>query len=160
MTEATEPQGARVLVLGAGGGAQAVATALLDAGAASLRVAARDAERAGALVSRLRSVFPDADVAGAEAWPPPRGDATFLVNATPMRDELPVDPAGLDTAVDLAYRRDGSPTALVAAASAAGCRVVDGLEVLVRQGAASLERWTGVPAPLDAMRAAVRARAL
>jgi shikimate dehydrogenase len=48
------------------------------------------------------------------------------------------------------------PTALVAAARAAGCRVVvDGLEGLVRQGAASFELWTGVPAPVDVMRAAL-----
>ena len=58
--------------------------------------------------------------------------------------------------VDLAYRADGRPTALVAAAREAGCPiVVDGLEILVRQGAAAFELWTGVPAPLDAMRAAV-----
>ena len=49
--------------------------------------------------------------------------------------------------VDLAYRADGSPTALVAAAREAGCAVVDGLEVLVRQGAASFELWTGVGRP-------------
>ena len=58
--------------------------------------------------------------------------------------------------VDLAYRPDGRPTALVAAARAAGCAtVVDGLEILVRQGAAAFELWTGVPAPLEVMRAAV-----
>ena len=59
--------------------------------------------------------------------------------------------------VDLAYNSDGSATALVVAARAAGCEViVDGYEALVRQGAASFERWTGVPAPVDVMRAAVR----
>ena len=58
--------------------------------------------------------------------------------------------------VDLAYRTDGSPTFLVAAARAAGCeRIVDGPEFLVRQGAISFERWTGQPAPLDVMRAAI-----
>ena len=59
--------------------------------------------------------------------------------------------------VDLAYGPEGAETALVAAARAAGCNeIVDGLEALVRQGAASFERWTGVPAPIDVMRAAVR----
>jgi shikimate dehydrogenase len=58
--------------------------------------------------------------------------------------------------VDLAYRPDGRPTALVAAALAAGCETVDGLEGLVRQGAAAFELWTGVPAPVEVMRAAVR----
>ena len=50
----------------------------------------------------------------------------------------------------------GRPTTLVEAAREAGCEVVDGLEALVRQGAASFELWTGVPAPVDVMRAAVR----
>jgi shikimate dehydrogenase len=68
-----------------------------------------------------------------------------------------VSPRAGQAVVDLAYNADASPTALVAAARAAGCDpVVDGLEVLVRQGAASFEQWTGIPAPLDVMRAAVR----
>jgi shikimate dehydrogenase len=59
--------------------------------------------------------------------------------------------------VDLAYNADGSETALVAAALAAGCEtVVDGLDVLLAQGAASFERWTGEPAPLAAMADALR----
>ena len=65
-------------------------------------------------------------------------------------------PRAGDQVVDLAYRPDGRPTALVEAARGAGCRVVvDGLEILVRQGAASFELWTGIAAPADVMRAAV-----
>ncbi len=90
------------------------------------------------------------------AWPPDASDADLIVNATPVRDELLVEPRAGQTVVDLAYRADRSPTALVAAAREAGCEVVDGLEALVRQGAASFELWTGVPAPVDVMRAAVR----
>jgi shikimate dehydrogenase len=57
---------------------------------------------------------------------------------------------------DLAYNADGSPTALIEAARAAGCReIVDGLEALVRQGAASFRLWTGVEAPAGVMRAAL-----
>jgi shikimate dehydrogenase len=56
--------------------------------------------------------------------------------------------------VDLVYGE--RETALVRAAKAAGATTVDGLEILVRQGALSFERWTGTPAPLEAMRAAVR----
>jgi shikimate dehydrogenase len=78
------------------------------------------------------------------------------VNATPVRDELLVQPRPGQTVVDLAYRADGRPTALVEAARGAGCELVDGLEALVRQGAASFELWSGVPAPVDVMRAAVR----
>jgi shikimate dehydrogenase len=156
VAEAVEVAGARVLILGAGGGAQAVATALLGADAESLTVAARDEERAGALVSRLRSVFPRARVEAADRWPPERGDATLLVSAIPVRDAVLVDPGGLTAVVDLAYRPDRGPTALAEQARAAGCQTVDGLEILVRQGAASFERWTGVPAPVEVMRSAVR----
>jgi shikimate dehydrogenase len=90
------------------------------------------------------------------AWPPDASDADLIVNATPVRDELFVEPRAGQTVVDLAYRADRSPTALVAAAREAGCEVVDGLEALVRQGAASFELWTDVPAPVDVMQAAVR----
>jgi shikimate dehydrogenase len=90
------------------------------------------------------------------AWPPDASNADLIVNATPVRDELLVEPRPGQTVVDLAYRADGRPTALVAAAREAGCEVVDGLEALVRQGAASFELWTGVPPPVDVMRAAVR----
>jgi shikimate dehydrogenase len=125
---------ARVLVLGRGGAARAVAVAFEDADATWVRVASRR----------------DAD------WPPPAGDVTILVNATPLRDEVPVAPQPGQQVVDLAYRPDGRPTALVAAARAAGCEtVVDGLEILVRQGAAAFELWTELPAPLEVMRAAV-----
>jgi shikimate dehydrogenase len=89
-------------------------------------------------------------------WPPDASDADLIVNATPVRDELFVEPRAGQTVVDLAYRADRSPTALVAAAREAGSEVVDGLEALVRQGAASFELWTGVPAPVDVMQAAVR----
>jgi shikimate dehydrogenase len=90
------------------------------------------------------------------AWPPDASDADLILNATPVRDERLVEPRTGQTVVDLAYWADGRPTALVEAAREAGCEVVDGLEALVRQGAASFELWTGVPAPVDVMRAAVR----
>ena len=76
------------------------------------------------------------------------------MNATPVRDELLVEPRAGQTVVDLAYRADGRPTALVAAARAAGCEVVDGLEALVRQGAASFQLWTGRRRPCRARCAA------
>jgi shikimate dehydrogenase len=74
-----------------------------------------------------------------------------------VRDALLVEPRAGQTVVDLAYGRDGGETALVAAARAAGCAVVDGIEALVRQGAKAFELWTGMPAPIDVMRDAVRA---
>ena len=59
------------------------------------------------------------------------------------------------TVVDLVYRAGG--TALIEEAERRGASTVDGLEILVRQGALSFSIWTGRPAPLDAMRAAARA---
>ena len=89
-------------------------------------------------------------------WPPDADGCDLVVNATPVRDELLVTPRPEQAVVDLAYRIDGRPTALVEAARGAGSRlVVDGLEALVRQGAASFELWTGLPAPVGAMRAAL-----
>jgi shikimate dehydrogenase len=86
-------------------------------------------------------------------WPPDATGCDLVVNATPVRDELLVEPHAGQTIVELAYG-DGE-TALVRAARAAGCAVIDGREALVLQGAASFERWTGAPAPVSAMRAAL-----
>jgi shikimate dehydrogenase len=85
-------------------------------------------------------------------WPPQVEDADLVVNATPVKDEVLVRLGPGQTLVDLPY--PGSATA--AAAREAGATVLDGLDVLVAQGAASFELWTGLPAPVDAMRAAVR----
>jgi shikimate dehydrogenase len=84
-------------------------------------------------------------------WPPDARGADLVVNATPERDEVLVvlDPS--QTLVDLPY----PDTATAAAARAAGARVIGGLEVLVAQGAASFELWTGRSAPVDAMRTAL-----
>jgi shikimate dehydrogenase len=85
-------------------------------------------------------------------WPPDVADAELVVHATPVRDEVLVELRAGQTLVDLPYPE----SATAAAARAAGARVVDGLEVLVAQGAAAFELWTGVSAPVDVMRAAVR----
>ena len=158
VTGLVDAAGAHVLVLGAGRAAQAVATALADEGAERFVLAARASARAHALAGRLRALFPDHEIDPADAWPPAAPEATIVVNATPVTEERLIDPRREQQIVDLAYRADGEATALVRAARDARCeRVVDGLEVLVRQGAASFERWTGVPAPVEVMSAAVRA---
>ena len=118
----------QVCLIGAGGAARA----LLPALAGEVRVFSRGGE-----------------------WPPDASGCDLIVNATPVRDELLVEPSAEQTVVDLAYYPDGRPTALVAAARAAGCEVVDGLEALVRQGVKSFELWTGIEAPVAAMQAAV-----
>jgi shikimate dehydrogenase len=78
-------------------------------------------------------------------------DADLVIHATPVRDEVLFELRAGQTLVDLPYPQ----TATAEAAAAAGARVLDGLEVLVAQGAASFELWTGRPAPVDAMRGAV-----
>jgi shikimate dehydrogenase len=116
----------RACVIGAGGAAAALAPALPD----DTRVYTRSG-----------------------VWPPDAAGCDLVVNATPVRDELLVEPERGQTVVDLAYGPE--ETVLVAAARAAGCTVVDGREALVRQGAASFRLWTGLEAPVDVMRAAV-----
>jgi shikimate dehydrogenase len=84
-------------------------------------------------------------------WPPDVSEADVVVNATSERDEVLVQLAPGQTLVDLPYPE----TATALAALDAGVRVIGGLEALVAQGAASFELWTGVPAPVEVMRAAV-----
>ena len=154
---AVDPAGASVLVIGAGGAARAVASALVDGGAASLTVVARRPEAAEELAAHLRGLGTAASIE-TSSWPPEGARSTLVLNTTPLKEQLVLEPRAGQQVVDLAYLPDGRPTALVEAARVAGCElVVDGLDVLVGQGAASFELWTGVPAPVEVMRAAVRA---
>lgn len=84
-------------------------------------------------------------------WPPDVGGADLVVNATSARDEILAELGPGQTLVDLPYPE----TATARAARAGGAAVVTGLEVLVAQGAAAFEIWTGVPAPVEVMRRAV-----
>jgi shikimate dehydrogenase len=88
------------------------------------------------------------------AWPPDAREADLVVNATSARDEVLVRLEAGQTLIDLPYPE----TATATAARATGVTVVTGLEVLVAQGAASFELWTGLDAPLDVMRAAIGAK--
>lgn len=148
--------GRRALVLGAGGSARAAVWALRDAGAADVAVCNRTAARATALAGALG--------VRAVAVPEP---ADVLVNCTAVGlrpapdalEQLGVSPALLARyalVVDLVYRA-GAETELLAAARAAGARTVDGLHVLVAQGALSFELWTGREAPRTTMQHAARA---
>jgi shikimate dehydrogenase len=147
------PAGLRALVLGAGGAARAVVWALLEAGAAEVSVWNRTPERA----DELAAVLGARAVRRAEP-------ADVVVNATSVgldaadsAADLPLGELGSPAAaVDLVYRGDGAETPFAGWARAGGSRVVDGVEVLVRQGALSFARWTGLDPPLDAMRAAAR----
>jgi shikimate dehydrogenase len=145
---ADDPRGKRALVLGAGGSARAVVWALREAGA-EVSVWNRTAVRARALADEL----------GAAAVDRP-GPADLLVNCTAVGlsaadegEELGL--GGIEapaTVVDLVYGAHRTP--VQEWAEAAGSRFVGGLEVLVRQGARSFEAWTGVEAPVAAMRTA------
>jgi shikimate dehydrogenase len=142
------------LVLGAGGAAAAAAYALLRSGW-SVSIWSRTQERAYDLAEALEQ-YGDCD---ARDLPSPSG-CSLVVNATPLglnRGEMP--PLDWDAlkpnaiVYDLAYR--DVPTDLLMEASRKGNRTVDGREMLVEQGALSLEWWLEVRAPRDAMRQAV-----
>ena len=106
----------------------------------------------GGAAAAFRHALPEARVfARRGEWPPDVDDADLVIHATSVRDEVLFELGPDRTLVDLPYPR----TATAEAAAAAGARVLDGLEVLVAQGAASFELWTGRPAPVEAMRRAV-----
>lgn len=147
------PRGRSALVLGAGGAGRAAVHALVRAGA-QVTVWNRTPERAVALASDL----------GAVAVRTPRR-ADIVVNCTSVGLTGPPDafkalPLTADTVgagscvVDMVYRDGGTP--LLQVARSWGAETVDGLEVLVAQGAESFTRWTGEPAPRPAMRAALQ----
>jgi shikimate dehydrogenase len=149
--------GASALVLGAGGSARAAVWALRDAGAADVMVLNRNRSRAEHLCRQLGGRVLDA---------PQR--ANLLVHCTPVglraaddlseSQGLPISKDRIEqygAVVDFVYREQGS--ALVRAASELAVPVIDGLELLVRQGALSFEQFTGRAAPLDVMQRAARA---
>ncbi len=106
----------------------------------------------GGAAAAFRAAMPRARVfARRGIWPPETEDADLVVNATSAADEVVARVIRGQTLVDLPYPR----SATAGAARAEGARVLDGLEVLVAQGAASFELWTGAPAPVEVMRRAV-----
>jgi shikimate dehydrogenase len=146
-----EVAGATALVLGAGGAARAAVWALEDAGASEVRVWNRTPERARELCAQLGGT-PVAQAAGAD----------LLINCTSVGldgtatlDGLPIGAGDLPAfgcVVDFVYRPAG--TALIRLARRHGIATVDGLELLVGQGALSFEQFTGRPAPTEVMRVA------
>jgi shikimate dehydrogenase len=106
----------------------------------------------GGAAAAFRHALPEARVFSRRGeWAPDVGDADLVIQATPVREEVLFELGRGQTLIDLPYPR----TATAEAAAAAGARVLDGLEVLVAQGAASFELWTGRPAPVDVMRTAL-----
>jgi shikimate dehydrogenase len=152
----TIPGGARVALFGAGGGAAAVCAAVEGWPGATVTVHSRSPQRSAELAKRFGEFVSVAEFAD-EAL----ASATMVVNATPLGlsgDILPVaiEKIPRDAAVmDLAYRPGQTPW--VRAASAAGYRAADGMEMLIAQGAEAFERWFGRPADRDIMRRALQA---
>jgi len=132
VAEAAGEVSGRALVLGRGGSAKAAVAALTGLGL-DVAVASRSDPE----------------------WPPAADGYAVVVNATPVKDDPLIRPAADQVLIDLPYNDGGEPTAFALAGRRAGCRVVDGLEILIAQGAGSFERWTGRPAPLPAMRHAL-----
>jgi shikimate dehydrogenase len=142
--------GAEVVVLGVGGSARAAAVALRGA---HCTFVARRPEAGAGLPGQVLS------------WDDPiwqrRGrDADLLVNTTPLgrRGEMPVRASWLPrrgAVIDLVYAPGGTP--LIRRARQLGLRCADGWGVLVAQGAAAFEAWTGLTPPVEAMRAALPA---
>ena len=161
--------GRDALVLGCGGSARAVVAALVELGLARIWVAARRREPLERFVADCRAWAPQLEPlewAGLEA---PLQTAALVVNTTPVgmasasdptsAGQCPLSPAELEalapgcSVYDLIYTP--RPTRLLEAAAARGCPTVDGLEMLVQQGAAALRLWSGLAqVPVATMRAA------
>ncbi len=150
LRQALEPQGKRILILGAGGSARAIGFGLLESGATVL-LASRTAGKGQALAATLGCEwFPLAEL----------GDlaADALINATsvgmaPESDNTPLAARHLHNfpvVMDIVYAP--LATRLLREAIGAGCQVVDGLAMLLHQGVAQFELWTGRPAPVEVMR--------
>lgn len=159
------PQGMRVAVLGAGGAARAVVYALARSGVDSMVVLNRTAERAAFLVDDLNEAFPDSAMTfkplTSEALAAVADQVDLVVNTTsvgmypdeessPWPADVPM-PAQV-TFCDLVY--NPLETVFLTHAKAAGAPTIDGLGMLVHQGAFAFEKWTGQAAPLEVMRQA------
>ena len=143
----------RILILGAGGAARACALSLLEHGN-NVDIANRDPARAEALV---RSIEVDGRHPQVVAWPKGLEPGDAVVNATPLglNGEEALEDVRLPMwVIDLVPTAAETP--LVKRAKATdNVTVVDGLSMLLYQAARSFELWTGVPAPLEVMRAAL-----
>ena len=153
---------ASALVVGAGGASRAVLVSLQNAGVAGIRLVNRTYATAQALAAALNGLDRPAIVA--EPWSRLKNLAPavqLIVNATSVGwhdDDLPFE-AGIVSllppeavVMDLTYRQ----TAMLRLASDRALRTVDGLPMLIYQGARAFELWTGQDAPIDVMTNAVR----
>jgi shikimate dehydrogenase len=153
------PAGARVCLLGAGGAGRVAALKLAAERVEELWLVNRTVSKAESLAAEIRSRYPHVRVGLGY----PRERIDVLINATSLglrgaNDPLPCDPQALDlervgAVYDMIYRPPTTP--LLERARACGCRVANGLSMLLYQGARAFELWTGQAAPLEVMRAAL-----
>ena len=151
-------RGARVLLLGAGGAGRAAALRLAEENVGELFLVNRTQSKAEELAREVRERFPEVEVNVGY----PREPVELLLNATSLGlksdDGLPLDERAfpfrnVDAVYDMIYRPAETP--LLRAAREEGCRVANGLGMLLYQGAKALEIWSGKPAPIAAMRRAL-----
>ena len=154
-----EPQGRTVLVLGAGGSARGVVYALIRAGVSRLTIANRTLERAERLVALAAEYGITAEAVPLSESPAAARDAELIVNCTsvgmvhgPDENGTPLlarDIPATSLVNDLVYNPLETP--LLREARLANAGTLSGIEMLVYQGAASYEMWTGRAAPVDVM---------
>ncbi|HEY0734934.1 MAG TPA: shikimate dehydrogenase [Herpetosiphonaceae bacterium] len=158
-----DPTGKSVVVLGAGGAARAVVYGLLHAEARALTLVNRSVEQAETLLSDCLATLDSDPSLLAMPFDDPElrqviAEADLLINATPVGLDGTGSPIAAELihpallVVDLIYHT----TPFLQAAAQRGAATQDGLEMLVQQGALSFEAWTGLVAPVDAMRAAAQ----
>ena len=154
-----ELQGARVLLLGAGGAGRVAALKLAAENVGELFLVNRTAAKAGSAAAEIRRRHLDVKVQLGY----PRGEVDLTINATSLGlaadDPLPVDGKQFSlrqvaAAYDLIYRPAETP--FLRAAKAAGSRTANGLGMLLYQGAKALEIWSGQRAPVEIMRRALQ----
>ncbi|MCM8769668.1 MAG: shikimate dehydrogenase [Candidatus Omnitrophica bacterium] len=161
-----DPAGKKVLVFGAGGTAYALTASLIRAGTSTLVICNRTRERAEELKKHLKGNFPHChlEVIGFDRRfdPGVYKEVTLIVNTTAcgMKDEdgILVPPEVLPESVfvyDVIYNRQ---TELVQAALRKNLACLNGLSMLIYQGAVSFEIWTGLPAPIEVMKRSVLAQ--
>ena len=155
------PQGKRAVILGAGGAARAVVYALAQAGG-QVTILNRTPSRAQALVQDFSSLFPALSLLSfpltLQTLEERTAEAHLLVNTTPVGMWPEVDQSpwpenlafpGHLSVFDLVY--NPRQTRLLRQARSAGAKVIGGLGMLVHQGAAAFELWTGEKAPVETM---------
>ncbi len=165
----TSPAGQRVVMLGAGGAARAIAVELALAGARSITLINRDETRGRELTAHLLSDAVQAQSGGFEAAFLALGDrasipaeADIVVNATSIglfpdvEAELPIDLSSLDPRMLVVDVIPNPPeTRFIKRAKEMGCRTIDGLEMLVEQGRIGVQLWTGHDPDSAVMRGAL-----